>query len=100
MIYKDLKKFDRIKFYTDIPSEINSLPVLSFNAGVDSEKVGGFYKSNGIALRCGLHCAPDAHRKFGTENIGTIRISPSAFTNFNDAENFIKVSRKMIKIIN
>ena len=100
MIYKDLKKLDKIKFYTDIPSEINSLPVLSFNAGVDSEKVGGFYKSNGIALRCGLHCAPDAHRKFGTENIGTIRISPSAFTNFNDAENFVKVSRKMIKIIN
>ena len=33
----------------------------------------------GIAVRCGLHCAPLAHQKLGTEQ-GTVRVSPSAFT--------------------
>lgn len=35
----------------------------------------------GIAVRSGLHCAPDAHRILGTlERGGTIRISPGYFT--------------------
>lgn len=35
----------------------------------------------GIAVRSGLHCAPDAHRTLGTlKKGGTIRISPGYFT--------------------
>ena len=30
-------------------------------------------------MRCGLHCAPLAHEKMGTEE-GTVRVSPSVFT--------------------
>ena len=33
---------------------------------------------SGIAVRCGLHCAPSAHEKMGTA--GTVRVSPSVFT--------------------
>lgn len=35
--------------------------------------------SRGIAARCGLHCAPLAHRTAGTESTGTVRISFSPF---------------------
>ncbi len=34
----------------------------------------------GILTRCGLHCAPAAHRTLGTFPQGTVRISPGWFT--------------------
>ncbi len=37
-----------------------------------------------IAIRPGLHCAPYAHRQFGTFPDGTIRISPGAFNTEED----------------
>ena len=56
------------------------LPVLSFNLrGMESEAVGERLGQAGIAVRCGLHCAPLAHQKLGTQQ-GTVRVSPSAFT--------------------
>ena len=30
--------------------------------------------------RAGLHCAPSAHKKFGTLPGGTVRLAPSLFT--------------------
>ena len=55
------------------------MPVLSFNLqGTSSEEVGEWLAKAGIAVRCGLHCAPSAHEKMGTA--GTVRVSPSVFT--------------------
>lgn len=34
----------------------------------------------GILTRCGLHCAPAAHRALGTFPQGTVRFSPGWFT--------------------
>ena len=34
----------------------------------------------GVAVRAGLHCAPSAHKKFGTLPGGTVRLAPSLFT--------------------
>jgi cysteine desulfurase family protein len=39
-----------------------------------------------IAVRSGLHCAPDAHREIGTLNRGTIRISPGFFNSEEDID--------------
>ena len=33
-----------------------------------------------ICCRAGLHCAPSAHRHFGTLETGAVRLAPSAFT--------------------
>lgn len=38
----------------------------------------------GILTRCGLHCAPDAHRALGTFPKGTVRFSISPFTTEED----------------
>jgi selenocysteine lyase/cysteine desulfurase len=34
----------------------------------------------GLAVRAGLHCAPRAHRFFGTFPAGTVRLAPGLFT--------------------
>ena len=34
----------------------------------------------GIMTRCGLHCAPNAHKTLGTFPQGTVRFSPGWFT--------------------
>lgn len=47
---------------------------------------GGVPGPGGIAVRCGLHCAPLAHEKLGTLETGTVRVSPSAFTRKEDLD--------------
>ena len=33
-----------------------------------------------VLTRCGLHCAPDAHRSYGSFTQGAVRFSPGCFT--------------------
>jgi selenocysteine lyase/cysteine desulfurase len=40
----------------------------------------------GITSRAGLHCAPTAHRHFGTYRIGTLRFSVGYFTSEADVD--------------
>ena len=76
----------------DILSRVPSLEVFRGGKGTQSgvlsfrhelidcetfcEKLG----SRSIAARCGLHCAPLAHKTAGTDKTGTVRISFSPFT--------------------
>ena len=77
----------KVTLYTPPPEEHWSVPVLSFNLeGVPSERVGEFLAKGGIAVRCGLHCAPLAHEKMGTLETGTVRVSPSIFTRKEDLD--------------
>ena len=43
-------------------------------------------KHHGIRTRCGLHCAPSAHRTLGTFPRGTVRFSPGHFNTREDIE--------------
>lgn len=79
-LYDRLAAISQVELYTMPPREPFFVPVLSFNLkGETSENVGEYLAQNGIAVRCGLHCAPLAHEKMGTEE-GTVRVSPSVFT--------------------
>jgi len=40
----------------------------------------------GIAVRAGFHCAYIAHSTLGTENTGTIRLSPGVFTDISEID--------------
>ena len=78
---------NHVILYAPAPEESWSMPVLSFNIeGLPSEQVGEYLAKNGIAVRCGLHCAPLAHEKMGTLETGTVRVSPSAFTRVEDLD--------------
>lgn len=53
--------------------------------GVENEQVGARLAKVGIAVRCGLHCAPAAHDKLSGGQ-GTVRVSPSVFTRREEVE--------------
>ena len=44
-----------------------------------------------IAVRTGLHCAPDSHKFMGTYPSGTVRFSVSYFTSDGDLEKLKEV---------
>lgn len=91
-LYKNLENRENIVFYTNLYDNSQHLaPILSFNIkNKHSEEVAEHLSSMGICVRAGLHCAPLAHKKFGTENTGTVRISPSIFTKKSDIDFLIK----------
>lgn len=65
--------------------------VLSFLVdGLDCEQVGEQLALQGFAVRCGLHCAPLAHRTAGTLDSGTVRASLSAFNKPGEVDHFVR----------
>ena len=91
-VYERLAGCGRIRFYTPYPTPERAVPVLSLNVeGLPSEEVARQLDSRGVAVRAGLHCAPWAHRRFGTLSTGTVRLSTSAFSTPEEAETVSKV---------
>ncbi|MEG1427216.1 MAG: aminotransferase class V-fold PLP-dependent enzyme [Oscillospiraceae bacterium] len=89
-LYERLQSCNGVILYTPYPQKEDFVPVLSFNVkNKGSEEVGSYLAGKGIAVRCGLHCAPLAHRKFGTED-GTVRLSPSVFTTKENLAYFLR----------
>ncbi|MBQ2348819.1 MAG: aminotransferase class V-fold PLP-dependent enzyme, partial [Clostridia bacterium] len=92
MLYDRLSKLPNVILYTQRPDINTSGGVLSFNIkGTDSEEAAMILSEKyGIAVRAGLHCSPMAHKTFGTEKTGCIRVSPSYFTSINDINMLVK----------
>ncbi|MEM9018985.1 MAG: aminotransferase class V-fold PLP-dependent enzyme [Planctomycetota bacterium] len=65
---------------------------LSFSAeGFDAPDLGSILDDSfEIAVRPGLHCAPYAHKRFGTFPEGSVRVSPGAFTTRQDIATLIQ----------
>lgn len=97
-VYDDLAGRVGIRLYTDRPMPGKAAPVLSVNVeGIPSEELAAMLDEQGIAVRAGLHCAPSAHRHFGTLEQGTVRLAPSAFSTEREAEMISEVFRKIAK---
>lgn len=91
-LYHRLMLLPFLDIYTPYPRLGETAPVLSVNVkGKASEEVAEWLDKNGVAVRAGLHCAPWAHRRFGTLEQGTIRLVPSAFSTVEEAEKIAKV---------
>ncbi len=81
MLHDRLNSTPGIRLYTPRPRIEETAPVLSLRIdGQPSEETGAFLDRMGVAVRPGLHCAPSAHRQWGTAPDGTVRLAPSAFT--------------------
>ena len=90
-IHRGLSRIDGVRLYTPEPRDGVAAPVLSFNVGrLGSEQTASLLNESGIAVRAGLHCAPEAHRSFHTIDTGTVRVSPGAFNTDRDADHLIK----------
>lgn len=81
------------------PENKNRTPCISFYCDhTDVVEMGDILDRDfAVAVRCGLHCAPAAHRACGTLSTGTVRVSPGAFSKFSHAEHFIYAVNKIMK---
>ncbi|PLX42490.1 MAG: cysteine desulfurase [Deltaproteobacteria bacterium] len=68
------------------------LAVFAFNIkGVDGAHVGyTLDEVYGIAVRVGLHCAPDAHKAIDAFPVGTVRASFGPFNTIHDAKKLVE----------
>lgn len=66
--------------------------LVSFNIdGITPGEVGlRLDESYGIMIRCGTHCAPDAHRLAKTFPDGAARVSPGYFNALSEIEEFLR----------
>jgi selenocysteine lyase/cysteine desulfurase len=91
-VYERLSNTQGVHLYTKKPTVGYSVPVLSVNIkGLPSEQLAYMLDQNGVAVRAGLHCAPLAHRHFGTLPDGTVRLAPSVFSNRAQADKICKL---------
>lgn len=91
-VYQRLNRCEGIRLYTPEPPFGAAAPVLSLNVeGLPSERTAHLLAQEGVAVRAGLHCAPAAHRRFGTESQGTVRLAPCAFSTEQEAETICKL---------
>ena len=89
-LVKELCKLSYIKIYGGNCYK-NRGAVVSLNIdNVDVSEVGDFLNKKGIAVRTGFHCAPLIHQIIGTNQRGTVRISPGYFNNLEDIEELVK----------
>lgn len=92
LVYQRLSGTQGVSLYTVKPRFGTSAPVLSINVDcLSSEDVARELDRHGVAVRAGLHCAPLAHRHFGTLPRGTVRLAPSAFSTRQEAEMICKL---------
>ena len=89
-----------VTLYNDITAENEEryAPVVSFNVeGIPSVQAAAMLSDKGIYMRGGLHCAPLAHRKIGTLDGGTVRLSPSVFTATGEVDALVRALAGIIQ---
>lgn len=98
-LYEGLARIPGVILYTKSPKPGGYVPVISFNLkNRDSEEVASLLDSRyNIAVRAGLHCAPLAHRSFGTVESGTVRAVMSVYTKAAQVDYFVSAVRAISK---
>lgn len=92
---EELAQLDRVRIYGRSDSgtflfNIEEMPAQEVAARLDRV---------GIAVRAGLHCAPDAHKKLGTGEQGGVRVSFGAFQGADAVEKLKKEIKKIVKSV-
>ena len=84
---EDLSVIRGITVYGDMQGKYDT-NLLSFNLdGYHSEAVAELCDKRSIALRAGYHCSYLAHKSYGTEKTGTVRVSVGPFNTKKDIKN-------------
>ena len=100
-LYRKLSKTEYAVLYTPFPKTGIYAPVLSFNIlGKPSDEIASLLNKKGIYTRAGLHCAPIAHKKIGTDKNGTVRVSPGYFNTRQEIERFMYVIKSLENVTN
>ena len=81
-LFHILEKYGNIKIHGYSKDSVGIISC-TFD-GLSADNVGNILAEHNIAVRTGLHCAPNAHRFLGTFPAGTVRFSVSYFTTDED----------------
>jgi len=88
---RGLERIPGVRVFAEARDNDCQSGVLSFLVdALDCEQVGEQLALQGFAVRCGLHCAPLAHRTAGTLDTGTVRASLSAFNTPGEVDRFVR----------
>ncbi len=91
-VYDQLADQPGLRLYTGRPAVGVTAPLLSVTVeGQSPEQTAALLDTYGVAVRAGLHCAPLAHRHFGTLPQGTVRLAPSVFSTEAGADRIAKL---------
>lgn len=97
-IYKGICQLPGIRLYTPLPEQRKFTPVLSFNVmGQNSNRVAEELNKAGFCVRGGLHCAPGTHKRLGTLETGTVRVSTAGFNTKYEAERFVLAVERLVQ---
>ena len=84
---EDLSVIKGLTVYSDMHS-VSDTNLLAFNMNnYHSEAVAELCDKRGIALRAGYHCSYLAHKSYGTEKTGAVRVSVGPFNTKKDIKN-------------
>ncbi len=79
-----LSNYVNIKIISPLDTSLGIGVVSAVFDGYSSDNIGQILSERDIAVRSGLHCAPDAHRFLGTFPSGTVRFSVGYFDTDED----------------
>lgn len=98
LMFNELSGIRNIILYKNEYDRKTQAPLIAFNIkNMHSEEVSAFLNSNTVAVRGGFHCSPLAHKTYGTEITGAVRVSPSRFNTKKDIKYVINLLQKIAK---
>lgn len=94
-LYNYLYNSDKSIVYTEFSPETH-VATVAFNVkGLHSEQVAEQLNLDGICTRAGYHCSYLAHKYFGTEDVGAVRVSVGVFNRKNEIKKLINSINKI-----
>lgn len=97
-IIKGLMEIERVRIIGALDaSRRGSLVAFNIDGVPPAEAGQRLDDGYAILLRCGAHCAPEAHREAGTHPDGAIRVSPGYFTKPFEIDEFLRAIREIAK---
>ncbi|MBQ7875486.1 MAG: aminotransferase class V-fold PLP-dependent enzyme [Oscillospiraceae bacterium] len=98
MLYSEISSMKSAFLFTKPPEIETHSPVISFVLGdLTGEETAALLSEKGVASRGGFHCAALAHKKMGTENRGTCRLSIGPMNTFDETVRLIKIIHSLAK---
>ena len=98
LLFNELSSIRNIILYKSEYDRKTQAPLLSFNVkNMHSEEVSTLLNRESVAVRGGFHCSPLAHKTYGTEMTGAVRVSPSRFNTNKDVKYVINLLQKIAK---
>ncbi|MTV50591.1 aminotransferase class V-fold PLP-dependent enzyme [Heliobacillus mobilis] len=98
LILNGLGDIEKVKVYGP-PVKEPRAAVISFNVdGMEASEMGFLLDQvYQIAVRTGLHCAPVSHRKNGTLERGTVRLSPGYFNSEAEVKEVLAAIKTLVE---